>query len=106
MNPFAAGQTVVLFSTADWFWPYWTNKQHIAARLGARGFRVLYVESIGFRQPGPNSIDLARIWRRVRRAVGPVREVQRNVWVLSPLAIPGTHHLPWAERGLSWQLRV
>jgi glycosyltransferase involved in cell wall biosynthesis len=104
MKRFAAGQAVVLFSTADWFWPYWTNKQHIAARLGARGFRVLYVESIGFRRPGLNNIDLARIWQRVRRAAAPIRQVQRNVWVLAPLTIPGSHHLAWAERINVWQL--
>jgi glycosyltransferase involved in cell wall biosynthesis len=104
MKHFAAGQAVVLFSTAEWFWPYWTNKQHIAARLGARGFRVLYVESIGFRRPGLNTVDLARIWRRVRRAAGPIRQVQRNVWVLPPLTIPGSHHLAWADRFNAWQL--
>jgi glycosyltransferase involved in cell wall biosynthesis len=106
MNRFAANQAVVLFSTAEWFWPYWTNKQHIAARLGARGFRVLYVESIGFRRPGLNSIDVMRIWRRVRRVAGPIREVQRNVWVLPPLTIPGSQHLPWAEHINSWQIRT
>ena len=105
MKNFGAGQAVVLFSTAEWFWPYWTNKQHFAARLGARGFRVLYVESIGFRRPGWNSIDLARIWGRVRRAAGPIREAQRNVWVLPPLTIPGSHHLAWADRINAWQLR-
>ena len=106
MNPFAPGQAVVLFSTADWYWPYWTNKQHIAARLGARGFRVLYVESIGLRRPGANSTDLVRMWRRLRRAVSPVREVQKNVWVLSPLTIPGGHHLLPVEHFNGRQLRA
>lgn len=105
MKHFAAGQAVVLFSTAEWSWPYWTNKQHIAGRLGTRGFRVLYVESIGFRRPRVNSIDLARMWRRVRRAAGPIREVQRNVWVLAPLTIPGSHHLAWVDWINTLQLR-
>jgi glycosyltransferase involved in cell wall biosynthesis len=105
MNHSAANQAIVLFSTAEWFWPYWTNKQHIAARLGARGFHVLYVESIGFRQPGFNSIDLTRIWRRVRRAAGPISEVLRNVSVLPPLTIPASHHLRWADRIHSWHLQ-
>jgi glycosyltransferase involved in cell wall biosynthesis len=105
MIQLAAHQAVVLFSTAEWFWPYWTNKQHIAARLGARGFRVLYVESIGFRRPKLNTVDLARILRRIRRAACPIAEVQSNVWVLPPLTIPGSHHLPWAERFNAWQIR-
>jgi glycosyltransferase involved in cell wall biosynthesis len=105
MIQFAANQAVILFSTAEWFWPYWTNKQHLAARLGARGFRILYVESIGFRRPGLNTVDLARIWRRVQRAVGTIKEVQSNVWVLPPVTIPGSHHLPWADRFNAWQIR-
>jgi glycosyltransferase involved in cell wall biosynthesis len=101
-----ANQAVVLFSTAEWFWPYWTNKQHIAARLASRGFRVLYVESTGFRRPGLNRIDLDRIWQRVKRGVGPMREVQKNVWVLPPLTLPRTQHLSWAEHFNTWQLRT
>ena len=42
---------IVMFSTADWSTPYWTNKQHIASRLAARGHRLLYVETVGLRQP-------------------------------------------------------
>jgi glycosyltransferase involved in cell wall biosynthesis len=104
MTHFPSGQAVVLFSTADWFWPYWTNKQHIAAKLAGRGFRVLYVESIGFRRPGLNSIDIARMWRRVRRAAQPIEEVQENVSLLSPLTIPGIHHWPGIEQLNAWQL--
>jgi glycosyltransferase involved in cell wall biosynthesis len=96
MTQAGARRPVVLFSTADWFWPYWTNKQHIASRLAARGFRVLYVESIGLRRPGMNPTDLARIWNRLCRAVRPIGEVQTNLWVLSPLTIPAVH-APWLE---------
>ncbi len=105
MSPFAPGQAVVLFSTADWYSPYWTNKQHIAARLGARGFNVLYVETIGLRRPKANSRDLARIWRRLQRAVRPIKEVQKNVWVLSPMTIPGGHHFSLIEHFNGWQLQ-
>ncbi len=42
---------VVIFSTADWFTRYWTNKQHTAAALNTRGHRVLYVETPGIRAP-------------------------------------------------------
>jgi glycosyltransferase involved in cell wall biosynthesis len=105
MKYFLPGQPIVLFSTADWFWPYWTNKQHNAARLAARGFRVLYVESIGFRWPGLNSGDVVRIGRRLWRAALPIAQVQQNVWVLSPLTIPAIHHQSGVEQLVTWRLR-
>lgn len=89
----------VMFSTADWDEPYWTNKQHTASLLASRGWRVLYVESVGFRAPKVGSgRDWARLWRRLWRGVqslvlGPPRREQ-NVWVLSPLMIPAKHHWP------------
>lgn len=79
---------VVLFSTADWDHPFWTNKQHVAAQLAERGFRVLYVESLGLRRPTVSGRDLTRIGRRLRRAWQSVRQVRENLWVASPLAIP------------------
>jgi glycosyltransferase involved in cell wall biosynthesis len=98
-------QTVVMFSTADWKDRYWTNKQHTAAGLAARGYRVLYVESVGIRRPGVNALDLRRIGTRLRDGLRPVREVSENVWVLSPLTIPFGHRFAlvgWFNR---WQLR-
>ncbi len=83
---------VVLFSTADWRAPYWTNKQHTARQLAATGRRVLYVESIGLRSPGANARDFRRLWLRLRRGLAPVREVERGVWLLSPLAVPFKQH--------------
>ncbi len=93
----------LLFSTADWDEPYWTNKQHTAMRLASRGWRVLYVESVGFRSPKPGSgRDWARLWRRLRRGLqslvlGPPQRAA-NIWVLSPLAIPAKHHWPIVRR--------
>jgi len=89
----------VLFSTADWDEPYWTNKQHTASNLAARGWRVLYVESVGFRSPKVGSgRDWARLWRRLWRGMqslvlGPPRRAE-NIWVLSPLMVPAKHHWP------------
>lgn len=89
----------VLFSTADWDEPYWTNKQHTASILAARGWRVLYVESVGLRSPKLGSgRDWARLWRRLWRGMqslvlGPPRRAS-NVWVLSPLMVPAKHHWP------------
>lgn len=91
------GRDVVLLSTADWDNPFWTNKQHVAAELAQRGFRVLYVESLGLRQPTFKSRDLRRIVRRLWRAARLARQVRDNLWVWSPLVLPA-HGQPWARR--------
>jgi glycosyltransferase involved in cell wall biosynthesis len=100
-----AAKPVVLFSTADWNWPYWTNKQHMAVHLAARGHPVLYVESVGIRRPTLDRRDVARIVGRVRRAIAPVVEARPNLWVLPPLTIPAGHRLPMIARFNAWQLR-
>lgn len=79
---------VVLFSTADWDHPFWTNKQHVATQLAASGFRVLYIESLGLRRPSVHARDLARIARRFKRAWRPLRQINKNLWVASPLVLP------------------
>lgn len=89
----------VLFSTADWDEPYWTNKQHTARVLARLGWRVLYVESVGLRSP---RLASKRDWRRIVRrlwrglqslALGaPKRD--DGIWVLSPLLVPAKHHWP------------
>lgn len=78
----------VLFSTADWNHPFWTNKQRVATQLAAAGFRVLYVESLGLRRPTATGRDLARMATRVKRACGGAHQVARNIWTCSPLVLP------------------
>lgn len=79
---------IVLLSTADWDNPFWTNKQHVACELARRGFRVLYVDSIGLRQPSATAQDLGRIWRRLKKGLRTPKQVRENLWVWSPLVIP------------------
>ncbi len=82
----------ILFSTADWDAPYWTNKQHTTKHLAQRDIRALYVESVGLRVPKLTSgIDLARIWRRLLWGLRGVHKVEKNIWVISPLVIPFKH---------------
>ncbi len=83
--------TFVMFSTADWAAPYWTNKQHIADRLAKRGHQVLYIESPGIRSPRANTRDLLRIWNRLKRAFIPPKKVDQTLWVYAPLTIPFGH---------------
>ena len=99
-------EDVILFSTADWKSRYWTNKQHMAARLAARGHRVLYVETVGLRLPGLNALDAGRILARVKRGVAPIARVQDNVWTLSPLTIPFGHRSPAIAAVNGMQLRT
>jgi glycosyltransferase involved in cell wall biosynthesis len=100
----AASFDIVMFSTADWMARYWTNKQHTAARLAARGHRVLYVETVGLRRPGFNKMDAGRLWRRLKRGLAPIRQVQNNLWVLSPLTVPVGQGNPAIAAFNRWQL--
>jgi glycosyltransferase involved in cell wall biosynthesis len=85
----------LLFATADWDTPYWTNKQHTAAHLARAGWRVLYVESIGLRAPRVGSgTDLARLARRLWRGLRGPRQADSRLWVFSPLVIPFRHDHP------------
>ena len=86
-------KNIILISTADWDAPYLTNKQHTAKLLARRGFRVLYIESMGLRQPSANRKDIKRIWERLRKGFSPIKEVEENIWLLSPLGIPFKQHL-------------
>ena len=78
----------VIFSTADWDHPSWTNKQHVAASLADLGHRVLYVESMGIRRPSATVRDAKRIHKRLVKLVSGMQYVRENVWVLSPFSIP------------------
>ena len=88
----AEPKDVILFSTADWDAPYWTNKQHTARQLAALGFRALYLESPGLRTPTANRKDLGRILRRVNRGLRAAQMVEPGIWVLSTVTIPFKHH--------------
>jgi glycosyltransferase involved in cell wall biosynthesis len=97
----AVPRDIVIFSTADWFTRYWTNKQHAANTLAASGHRVLYIETIGIRQP--------RLRSGVRSLAQGPRRVRPTLWVLSPLVFPWGRGLTLV-RGLNlrlsrWSLR-
>ncbi|QDU24154.1 Putative teichuronic acid biosynthesis glycosyltransferase TuaH [Urbifossiella limnaea] len=84
------------------------SKTHLM-RLLARNNRVLWVNSIGYRSPSlANKRDLGRIVTKLRAVAEPVREVEPNLFVFSPLVIPS-----WGNsllrrlnaRLLRWQVR-
>ncbi|MFO0888497.1 MAG: glycosyltransferase [Isosphaeraceae bacterium] len=57
-------------------------------RILSRRNRVLWVNSIGYRAPTASGADLRRAFRKVAAAASPVREVEPNIFVLNPLAVP------------------
>jgi glycosyltransferase involved in cell wall biosynthesis len=99
------GRDIVCFS------PDWTgdplSKTHLM-RLLARDNRVLWVNSIGLRTPTVSKADLGRAFRKLRAFATPVSEVEPNIFVLNPLAVPA-YGLTWVrafnQRLLRWQVR-
>lgn len=92
-------QSCILFATADWDEPYWTNKQHCAKSLAELGTRVLYVESVGLRSPKVGSAkDWGRLWNRLHKGIASLLlgapERSPGIFVLSPLLIPAGQRHP------------
>src|SRR5688500_6273519 len=64
------------------------SKTHLM-RLLAKDNRVLWVNSIGYRTPSVSKADLGRAWKKLTAWRNkPLAEVERNIWVLNPMAIP------------------
>lgn len=80
------GKDIVCVGFADWETELWTNQHHLMSRL-AHENKVLFVESLGLRQPQLAGRDIARMLRRLRRGLAPPRTID-GLHVLSPLVIP------------------
>ncbi|MGD9562318.1 MAG: glycosyltransferase [Pyrinomonadaceae bacterium] len=63
------------------------SKTHLM-RILARDNRILWVNAIANRMPTASSKDLSRIVRKITAFAEPIREVEPNIFVLNPLAIP------------------
>jgi glycosyltransferase involved in cell wall biosynthesis len=79
------GRNILCFSH-DWTGDP-LSKTHLM-RLLARENRVLWINSIGYRTPGVNKADIGRAWKKLRAARQSLKEVERNIFTLNPLAIP------------------
>ena len=93
MGKVESSMDYIMFATADWDDPYWTNKQHVAVNLASFGNKILYIESLGLRSPKIKSKkDIRRILKRVIKGVSCLliggRKVNSSIDVLSPLVIP------------------
>jgi len=96
------GRDIICFSH-DWTGDP-LSKTHLM-RLLARRNRVLWVNSIGYRAPSVNRADLSRVWKKLIASRQPLREVEPNIFVLNPLAIPA-YGLSIARQLNQWWLRA
>ena len=80
-----SGRDIVCFSH-DWTGDP-LSKTHLM-RILARDNRILWVNAIPNRMPTTSSKDVTRILNKVRAFADPVREVEPNIFVLNPFAIP------------------
>src|SRR5258708_5797086 len=83
------------------------SKTHLM-RVLARENRILWVNSIGYRTPSFNKADVGRVLRKLAALANRLREVEPNIFVLNPLAIPA-YGSPLVRRLnrrlLQWQVR-
>lgn len=63
------------------------SKTHLM-RVLSRDNRILWVNAIANRMPTASSKDVSRIFTKLKSFTEPIREVEPNIFVLNPLAIP------------------
>src|SRR5579864_755865 len=83
------------------------SKKHLVLRLAQRN-RVLWVNSIGTRNPQVSARDFRRVADKIKKFAGGGERRTENLFVFSPLAIP-FHGLKAAQRinrhWLAWSIR-
>ncbi len=79
------GRDIVCFSH-DWTGDP-LSKTHLM-RVLSRENRILWINSLANRMPTASSKDFSRIVKKLKSFAEPVREVEPNIFVLNPLAIP------------------
>lgn len=63
------------------------SKTHLM-RVLSRDNRILWINAIANRMPTTSSKDISRIFKKLKSFTEPIREVEPNIFVLNPLAIP------------------
>lgn len=63
------------------------SKTHLM-RVLSRENRILWVNAIANRMPTTSSKDIRRIFTKLKKFTEPVKEVEPNIHILNPLAIP------------------
>lgn len=87
LDSITSDKSAILYVAAgDWSYLY-QRYQHLSSRL-AKEFTVVYIESLGLRDPSLKSTDIIRIFKRLFRFFGGLRKVKDNLYVFSPVLIP------------------
>lgn len=63
------------------------SKTHLM-RVLSKDNRILWINAIANRMPTASSKDISRIFKKLKSFTEPVKEVEKNIFVLNPLAIP------------------
>lgn len=79
------GRDIICFSH-DWTGDP-LSKTHLM-RVLSRDNRILWVNAIANRMPTASSKDVSRIFKKLASFTEPIREVEPNIFVLNPLAVP------------------
>jgi glycosyltransferase involved in cell wall biosynthesis len=98
-------QDIICFSN-DWDGDP-LSKKHIMLRLARRN-RILWVNSIGNRNPSASMYDCKRVIKKLRDFAQGSKQVESGIHVFSPLAIPfhGNAAARWINRrALRWSLQ-
>ncbi len=105
------GHNIICFSN-DWDGDP-LSKKHIMLRLSKKN-RILWVNSIGNRNPSASVKDLKRVFKKLQDFGGGCRQVADNIYTFSPLAIPfhgsavartlNRHFLAWSVRRICRRL--
>jgi len=80
-------QNILFFSADDWGCGLMTSKTHIADLLSEEN-NLLYVNSIGLREPKMSSADARKVLRKIKGFFRGVRKVKDRMWVYTPIVIP------------------
>src|SRR3989339_2286399 len=99
-----SNEYIICFGFAEWDNPYKTNQHHIMSRLSVRN-KVLFIESLGLRQPTIQRKDICRIFRRVGKFLHGPRKVSDTLRVYAPLVLP-FHSLAVVRLFNTWFLRL
>jgi glycosyltransferase involved in cell wall biosynthesis len=63
------------------------SKTHLM-RVLSKHNRILWVNAIANRMPTASSKDMGRIFKKLKSFIDPIKEVEPNIFVMNPLAIP------------------
>lgn len=63
------------------------SKTHLM-RVLSRDNRILWINAIANRMPTASTKDISRIYKKLKSFTEPMREVEPNIFVMNPLAIP------------------